>query len=272
MPLMRVLTRTVRFISEEGDGWYAVDLKLSPVGTPPPPPAFIQWATETHLAYGCLVTLDYDPTPGTTQIGFVAQRSGTDTDMSDMGPTCFDSGEVNADPVAGTTYTYLTMASARTAGDYPMAMAYDTSTSDHTIWPVFLNLGSNGRSRGHIVELSGIAAAPTDYDTSTNQSTSGVTFTSPSVHASGPGYVFGGMSYSAPGPGDGSSSPFTMTPHGGAVTLTAGYAIGSLAPYSWFGYKRVETAGSYSIGLERVGTPRNPTSGYGWVIGFWPDA
>jgi hypothetical protein len=269
MPLMRVLTRTVRFISEEDGGWYAVDLKLTPIPTVLPA-AFIQWATETHLAGGCMVTLEHDPSPGSTQIGFAAQRAGPE-DMSDMGPTSYDADDVNASPVAGTTFTLLANATAR-ATEYPMGMAYDTSTGDHTRFPAFENLGSNGRTRGHIVEITGIAAAPTDSDTSSNQSTSGSSFVSPAVTASGPGYVFGGMSYSAPGPGDGSSSPFTMAPQVGAVTLTAGYAIGSLAPYSWFGYLRVESAGSYSITLSRSAVPRNPTSGYGWVIGFWPDA
>jgi hypothetical protein len=91
------------------------------------------------------------------------------------------------------------------------------------------------------------------------------------VAASGAGYIFAGMSYSASGPGDGSSAPFVMTPTAPAVTLDSGYAIGSFAPYSWFGYLRVEAAGSYAIELTRSAVPRNPTYGYGWICVFVAD-
>jgi hypothetical protein len=204
-------------------------------------------------------------------IGFVATRAGADPDMSDAVMQAWDGPDLIDNAIAGTVATFLDEASARTAGDYPMAMSYDATNVDHTQWMRFINIDAQ-RPRGHIVEIAGIAEAPTDHDVASNQSTGGTTFVSPTVTATGPGYVVAGFSYSAAGPGDGSSAPFVMTPQAGAVTLTAGYAIGSLAPYSWFGYLRVESADDYAITLERVGTPRGPTNGYGWVVGFWPDA
>jgi hypothetical protein len=259
-----------RNVVERAPGVYYVSGSAVPV-SPVVAGGVIQWDTNTEIAEEPRVPLDDPVTVGSTLIGFVATRAGADPDMSDAVMQAWDGPDLIDNAIAGTVATFLDEASARTAGDYPMAMSYDATNVDHTQWMRFINIDAQ-RPRGHIVEIAGIAEAPTDHDVASNQSTGGTTFVSPTVTATGPGYVVAGFSYSAAGPGDGSSAPFVMTPQAGAVTLTAGYAIGSLAPYSWFGYLRVESADDYAITLERVGTPRGPTNGYGWVVGFWPDA
>ena len=106
-------------------------------------------------------------------------------------------------------------------------------------------------------------------------STAGSTFTSPDITVDGPGYIFGGFSYRAPGPADGSSAAFDMDPVSPAVTLSRDYAYPGgpglgFAPYSWFGYLAVAAAGTYSIELIRSAVPRDPTNPFGWILCFFP--
>jgi hypothetical protein len=128
-------------------------------------------------------------------------------------------------------------------------------------------------TRVHHIEIEGLSGAPTVTAVSDNQDGTGSVFTSPALASPGPGYWFCGMSYGSSGPDDGASPFYTMAARAPAVDLSNGFAWGpgdGYGPNSWFGYLKVDGAGTDHVVLDRSATPRNANSPYGWLCGFWP--
>ena len=264
----RILTRQVTQVSM---ATYSIEMTLSPA-VAPATPGIDQHTTDVSLGTRLNVTWpDGDVLVDALLIGFLAIRANADADLSDTVPDSYVGPDPSDIIVASTDWTHEATAYARAGNEYGMVMASRVATADDTRYPRWTALGGSARPRAHHVAVSGLAGTTDTPVTASNQSTSGSVFTSPDVTVGGSGYIFAGFSYSAAGPGDGSSAPFVMEPDAPAVTLSRGYAVGSFAPYSWFGYRRVEAAGTYSIVLNRSAVPRNPTYGFGWILVFCPD-
>lgn len=261
-----------------------IPVKLSDDCSPPIAPSVEQYYTASYDLGGCLTSSwPQDPAAsGNLLIAFLAQRGNPGHGNITLIGTTAAPGTCNAvADVPGTDWTDITGFDIATGGGWPngdggpITMAYRMSTltePQHTAWNT---VSASEHSRTHHIEIAGLSGAPTVTATSHDQSTAGSVFTSPSITVPAAGFIFAGFSYSASGPSDGASAAFTMTARTPAVDLTRGYggdpAFSSYFwPYSWFGYQIVSGGGTYTITLDRSAAPRNPTSPYGWIMGFWP--
>lgn len=275
----RVLQRTIRQ-DVETQFYYWLDLELTPL----PKSCIIQFGTECNTSGGCQnYNWDTPPTNGNLIIGALVQRGGSTFDATivpigttDPTPICNPLHDIG-----GTDWTFIdgipTWVDA--GGTYPITMAYRQAGANE---PQFIRWGGTGGGlgggtgpRSHQVEVAcDMSGAPDVTASSQYQTTAGSVFTTASIAAPAAGYIFWLLSYGAPGPGDGFSAPFVLTPRSPAVLLTAGYNGGTggvpdRAPYSAFGYLKVDAAGTYSVTLDRSAVPRNPTNQYGSMLAFW---
>jgi hypothetical protein len=132
--------------------------------------------------------------------------------------------------------------------------------------------GLNGSAgpRGHHVALNGLAGTYSSVVTKDNQTDGGAVMTTPTVTATGAGYIVAGFSHAAAGPGDGFSVASVFAADLPAQMLTQGV---DFAPWSGMAIQRVTAAGSYTITIRRTSdTPRNSTYAWGCIAAFFPDA
>ncbi len=263
---MRSLSRTVTWHDFYS---YRVKLKLT-AAVADPVAGIVSHMTDSHVGNSLATWPSGDPTPDDFAVAVIAIRDGT-LSNTDVFPHSQDEAYPGGIEVPGTDWAYVTEAKCRTSS-YPLVLASKVLDSDDTTWLAWDGVGGDDRPRGLHVAIRGAAGTLDTPVIANTQSTSGSVFTSPDITVGGPGFVLAGFSYSAAGPGDGSSAPFSMTPESPAVTLDSGYAIGSFAPYSWFGYIRVEAAGTFNFVLNRSAVPRGNTNGYCWIVTFAPDA
>ena len=244
-----------------------------------PAPPFEQYGTDTELAAVDFTWPEGDPTPGHLLVGFLAGRGQTSAALTDLIPWSVPSEASNTilDAIPGTDWTYIDGALLRPVpGEFPIVMTYRyPATADDTQWIIWAGItGGTSRPRGHHVERSGFAGPPT---VTVKEVSSGFApFTSPDITVPGAGIIYAGFSTAHSGPSDNVNAwpGFVLDAVAPAVTLTRGYADSLFAPYSWFGYRLVSSAGTYQIDLTLTGLELGPSENpdIGWILCFFPSA
>jgi hypothetical protein len=214
------------------------------------------------------------PSADNLLVGFIACRgpAGDPTDFIPWSVPTITSDE--SDIIAGTDWTHVDGQYVGNFSDYPTAIVYRIATADDTLYPLVVDIGGGtGRPRGHFIERAGLTGPPTASGKVVAFTASSGPFTSPDMAVPGAGRIYVGFSYLHPGPADNVNAPpgFVLDTESPAATSSRGYANSTYAPYSWFGYIDVGTAGTYSLSLTLTGKFLTGSRNYGWQWAFFPN-
>ncbi len=270
----RVVVKAFGRPDNDTQALYDVDLELSPQV----PESQEQYGTDAQLQQVARFTWPQGtPGAGTLLVGVLASRDTPGvvnaTTVPHSHPTWSDAlfgYNPGADWTSIAAFD-IESGGGGAAGD-GLAMAWRNSTVADTAYIAWEGTPDQtyGRPRSHQMQIAGLSGAPTVQATQGDQIQTGTTYTSPTIAATGAGYIIGGFHLAMPGPHDRPITVTNMAANAPTILLTGGWMHDGFGGYSMLVYRYVTGAGSYTLSIERTGALIvSDQHTHGWIAAFW---